>query len=79
MTVYDKELPANLNESLESMLMQTYPPEELVLVCDGALTCELNIIAKSFQSEFRDTIKIIRTDENAGAGTANNAGIKACS
>ncbi|WP_279254442.1 glycosyltransferase [Ruminococcus sp. Marseille-P6503] len=78
MTVYDKELPANLNESLESMLMQTYPPDELVLVCDGKLTCELNIIAKSFESEFKDIIKIIRIDENVGAGMANNAGIKAC-
>ncbi len=79
MTVYDKELPANPNESLESMLMQTYPPDELVLVCDGKLTCELNIIAKSFQSEFRDIIKIIRIDENVGVGMANNAGINACS
>ncbi len=78
MTVYDKELPENLNESLESMLLQTYPPDELVLVCDGKLTCELNIIAKSFQSEFKDIIKIIRIDENVGVGRANNAGINAC-
>lgn len=26
MSVYDRELPENLNESLESMLMQSYPP-----------------------------------------------------
>ena len=25
MSVYDRELPENLNESLESMLMQSYP------------------------------------------------------
>lgn len=79
MTVYDRELPANLNESLESMFMQTYPPKEVVLVCDGKLTCELNIIAKSFQSEFRDIFKIVRIDENVGVGRANNEGIKACS
>lgn len=79
MSVYDKELPANLNESLESMLMQTYPPEEVVLVCDGKLTCELNIIAKSFQSEFRDIFKIVHIKENVGAALAYNEGIKACS
>ena len=38
MSVYDKELPENLNECLESMLMQTYPPSDFVLVCDGKLT-----------------------------------------
>ncbi len=79
MTVYDKELPANLNESMESMLMQSYPPKEFVLVCDGKLTCELNIIAKSFQSEFKDIFKIVRIDENIGVGPANNEGIASCS
>ena len=78
MSVYDKELPANLNESLESMLMQTYPPEEIVLVCDGKLTCELNIIVKSFESEFDGSFKIIRREKNGGAGSACNDGIKAC-
>lgn len=53
MSVYDRELPENLNESLESMLMQSYPPSDFVLVCDGKLTCELNIIVKSFQDEFK--------------------------
>ena len=52
MSVYDRELPENLNESLESMLMQSYPPSDFVLVCDGKLTCELNIIVKSFEDEF---------------------------
>lgn len=78
MSVYDKELPENLNESLESMLMQSYPPADFVLVCDGKLTCELNIIAKSFENEFKNIFHIVRIDENVGAGKAFNMGIKAC-
>lgn len=78
MSVYDKELPENLNESLESMLMQSYPPSDFVLVCDGKLTNELNIIAKSFADEFKTIFRIIRIDENVGAGKAFNEGIKAC-
>ena len=78
MSVYDKELPENLNESLESMLMQSYPPSDFVLVCDGKLTCELNIIAKSFQNEFKNIFHIVRIDENVGVGKAFNMGIKAC-
>lgn len=79
MSVYDRELPENLNDSLESMLMQSYPPAEVVLVCDGTLTCELNIIAKSFESEYRNKFRIVRIDEHVGAAAALNEGIKACS
>lgn len=78
MSVYDRELPENLNESLESMLMQSYPPSDFVLVCDGKLTCELNIIVKSFQNEFKNIFHIVQIDENVGVGKAYNEGIKAC-
>ncbi len=78
MSVYDQELPENLNESLESMLMQSYPPSDFVLVCDGKLTNELNIIAKSFQNEFKTIFRIIQIDENVGVGKAYNIGIEAC-
>ena len=78
MSVYDRELPENLNASLESMLMQSLPPDEVILVCDGTLTCELNIIAKSFESEYRNRFRIVRIDEHVGAAAALNEGIKAC-
>lgn len=78
MTVYERELPENLNSSLDSMLLQSYSPDEVVLVCDGRLTNELNIIAKSFESEFRQLFRIVRIDEHVGAAAALNEGIKAC-
>lgn len=78
MSVYNKELPENLNESLESMLMQSYPPSDFVLVCDGKLTNELDVIVKSFQNEFKKIFRIVRIDENTGAGKAFNKGIEAC-
>ncbi len=78
MCVYEKEIPADFNDSLESMLMQTYPPDDFVLVCDGKLTNELNIIAKSFQSEYKSIFRIVRTEENMSLGAALNVGIAAC-
>ena len=78
MSVYEKELPENLNQSLESMLKQTYPPSDFVLVCDGKLTNALDVIVKSFQNEYKDIFRIVRIDENVGAGKAVNKGIKAC-
>ena len=78
MSVYDQELPENLNQSLESMLKQTCPPSDFVLVCDGKLTNELEVIVKSFQNEYKNIFRIVRIDENVGAGKAVNRGIKAC-
>jgi glycosyltransferase involved in cell wall biosynthesis len=78
MSVYDQELPENLNQSLESMLKQSYPPSDFVLVCDGKLTNALDVIVKSFQDEYRGIFRIVRIDENVGAGMAVNKGIKAC-
>ncbi|MBR1740193.1 MAG: glycosyltransferase [Ruminococcus sp.] len=78
MSVYDRERPDNLNESLESMLMQSYPPSDFVLVCDGKLTNELYVIIKSFKDEYKTIFRIVRADERKGLGKALNAGIAAC-
>ena len=78
MSVYIKENPAYLSESLESMLTQTVPPSDFVLVCDGKLTDELNVIVKSFESEYSGIFNSVRLIENVGTGLAANAGIKAC-
>lgn len=78
MSVYVKEKPANLTESLESILQQTVPPDELVLVCDGKLTDELNVIIKAFESEYSEIFHSVRLLENVGTGMAANEGIKAC-
>ena len=78
MSVYVKEKPANLSESLASIFEQTVPPDELVLVCDGKLTDELNVIIKAFESEYSEVFRSVRLLENVGTGMAANEGIKAC-
>ena len=42
MAVYGKEKPEFFRQSIESMLAQTLPFSDFVLVCDGALTHELS-------------------------------------
>lgn len=73
------ELPENLNVCLESMLMQSYPPSELVLVCRQDLTNELRIIVKSFQNEYKDIFRIVSAGDDMTVGQALNKGIEACS
>lgn len=69
------ELPENLNVCLESMLMQSYPPSELVLVCRQDLTNELRIIVKSFQNEYKDIFRIVSAGDDMTVGQALNKGL----
>lgn len=74
MSVYKNERPDFLQTSIESMINQTVPPEEIVLVEDGPLTDELyNII-----DLYKKHLKIIINKTNLGLGLALNKGLKEC-
>ena len=50
MSVYQKEKPEYLVQSIESMLTQTAFPEQFVIVKDGPLTAELEQILSRYAS-----------------------------
>lgn len=77
MSVYAKEKPEFLKLSIESMLAQTYPTDDFVLVCDGNLTEELDEVVSYYEKNFR-CFRPLRFDENIGTGKCANAGIDAC-
>ncbi len=77
MSVYDKEKAEYLEQSIESMLAQTVPFSEFVLVCDGPLTQELELVIEKYAADER--FRILRLPENIGLGRALNAGLKECS
>ena len=79
MSVYIKECPAHFNEALNSILVnQTLKPTELVLVCDGELTAELEAVIDKYQALCPGVIKVFRK-ENGGLGRALNFGLPKCS
>ena len=49
-SVYAKELPENLRQSLESIFHQELPPDEVVLVEDGPLTAGLHEVIRAFRA-----------------------------
>lgn len=78
MSVYSKESPKFLEESLNSMVAQTAPPEQIVLVEDGKLTAELIQTINEFDAKYPDLLTIVSYPENRGLGYALAQGLPVC-
>ena len=79
MPVYHKESADNFDLALNSILKsQKRPPDEFVLVCDGALTPELDAVVEQYSSAYPDILKVYRLEENVGLGQALNYGLTKC-
>lgn len=76
-TVYKKETPSNLRKSLLSSYQQTLKPTEIILVCDGELTEELEIEIQKLQREI-PILKVFHLPENLGSGPASLFGVNQC-
>ena len=79
MSVYTKEKPLFLSESIRSIVNQTLMPNEVVILKDGPITVELNLVLEGFKNEYPDIIKIIPLKENIGLGLALRKGMLECS
>ena len=78
MSVYDKEKPEYLKASIQSMLDQTAPPADFVIVCDGPLSPELTEVLEKFRAERPQLFQIVPLEKNGGLGPALNEGMKYC-
>lgn len=78
MSVYKKEKPEYLKESIQSMLEQTVPPTEFVLICDGPLTEELDQVIDQFEKKEAGLFQIVRLPVNGGLGESLKTGIGYC-
>lgn len=78
MSLYVKENPEYLKESLESVLNQTVKPSQIVIVKDGALTQELDETLNSFVEKAPDLYTIVPLKKNVGLGLALREGMLHC-
>lgn len=78
MSVYYKEKPEYLRQAMDSMIHQTVPTDDFVLVCDGPLTTELDAVIAEKQQELESILNVVRLEKNGGLGNALNEGIKHC-
>lgn len=79
MSVYNKEKPEYLQQSLKSVFNQTLPPDEVILVEDGPLSPFLYDILDEFEIQYPNIFKRVPIPINGGLGNALNTGLKHCS
>ena len=72
MSVYYKEKPAYLKTSIESMLNQTIPPDEFVIVKDGPLSKELDAVIDTFIDKHPGLFTIIENVWDGGYDIVND-------
>lgn len=78
LSVYHKESPVFLRQSLDSIFDQTLLPTEVVIVKDGPLTNNLEEVIDYYISTHASIIKIVSLPVNVGLGTALHEGLKHC-
>lgn len=77
MCVYGKDNPAHFQTAVESILNQTVQPSEVVLVVDGPVPKELDVVIRFFEKN--ELFHVIRLIKNQGHGNARRIGLAACS
>lgn len=78
MSLYAKERPEYLRQSLDSVFSQTLMPDEVIIVEDGPLTPDLYKVLDEYEAS-HPTIKRVPLPVNGGLGRALNEGLKHCS
>lgn len=75
MSVYGRDNPRYLGAAIDSILGQTLKAAEIVLVCDGPLTRELDQVI----GRYEEHLHLVRLPRNQGLGAALSQGLGQCS
>jgi glycosyltransferase involved in cell wall biosynthesis len=79
LSIYFNENPIFFRQSLDSLMNQIKMPNEIVLVKDGPLTKELDVVITEFAGNYPNLFKIVVLPENKGLGNALSIGLLECS
>lgn len=79
MSVYARERPSHFDAAIESVVNQSVPPEEFVVVEDGPLPDELREVAERWERKLgSDVFRRLPLPQNVGLPKALNEGLKLC-
>jgi glycosyltransferase involved in cell wall biosynthesis len=75
-SVYKNDNPTEFRSAFDSIINQTVPPSEIVLVEDGPVSGELELLVKEIESQI-EILKVIRLPKNVGHAGARQAAMNA--
>lgn len=78
MSVYKNETVDNFRQALDSVLNQTVPPTEIVLVRDGLVYDALQETIDEYLEKYDRLFTYVPLDENGGLGNALRIGLENC-
>ncbi|SHK70067.1 Glycosyl transferase family 2 [Fibrobacter intestinalis] len=78
LSVYNKENPDYLEESLNCVFSQNIFPDEVILIEDGNLTDGLYAVINRYKEKFPKTLKIFPFKNNRGLGLCLRDGVTFC-
>ena len=78
MSLYIKTDTEEFKISIDSILNQTVPCDEIVLVEDGKISDELQNAINEYMEKYPGLFNIVVFEQNQGLGPALNAGVLAC-
>lgn len=77
MSVYKNDKAAEIEIAINSLLTQTLLPNQIVVVQDGPLNDQINIILDKYKRQ-EDLFTFVELKENVGLGNALNIGLNYC-
>jgi len=77
-SIYNKVDVEILKESIDSIINQSYKPENIIIVKDGALTELQENLIDTYLKDFENLITIIKIPKNMGPGNAYREAIIRC-
>lgn len=78
MPLYKNDNPTWLKLAIDSILNQTIPPAEFVLVVDGPISYELRDVVENYKKENGELFKIYYFEQNRGLGKTLADGVNLC-
>ena len=79
LSIYNKEKAFFLKKALFSISSQTYKPEKVIIIYDGDIGNELELIVNDWVKSSDLNINIERLNENKGLAVALNMALRCCS
>jgi glycosyltransferase involved in cell wall biosynthesis len=77
MSVYSGDSSSSVKEAIASIIEQSLPPSEIILVVDGPVSNEIISVIATYENTY-SIMKVIWLDKNVGHGKARRIGLENC-